>query len=102
MNNVEFTAACLKSKYRKMVARRVSRGTTFPVKVHELTLRAVAKKLGDEAMVDIFVEAQFAALPSDFCLRCFNRLYPPATIVFGNNCWARYEKYKERGIRDGS
>jgi len=62
----------------------------------------VARKIQDIKLIKLFVEAQFHAMPPKFCLEKFGRRYPPVNVVFGGNCWGRYQDYVERGVRDAT
>lgn len=59
----------------------------------------VSDRLGDSRLVELFIEAQFWAMPPDWCVIHFKRRYPPANVVFGGKCWERYQLYLDHGTR---
>ena len=88
----------LQTAYRKWVQRRARR--SFPVKITDVQVTAVAADIKDVRECKLFVEAQFYYLNREFCQDKFNRPYPPVNVVFGGKCWKRYNDYINRGIRD--
>jgi len=92
----------LKRAYRRLVAGRLNRKTVV-FNIPDGLLRPVAEKLKDFRLAEIFVEAQFHAMPREWCQDHFQGLvYPPMNVVFGGRCWDRFEEYSERGIRDAT
>ena len=98
--NVTIIEILLISAYKGAVKNRCKK--PIPIRVPAGIAHQVAGELGDPKLAKLYMQAQFHYLPVDFCREKFKRSYPPASVVFGGNCWYRYEKYLERGINDGS
>lgn len=86
--------------YRKAVKNRYKK--YILVRVNNNLVKNVAGVLNDVKLVNLFVKSQFHFLTVDFCKKNFGTVYPPSNVVFGGNCFERYEKYLERGVNDGS
>jgi len=82
--------------YRRAVRRRG--GHVGPDR-RPRSLGRVARYLSDHRLCWLWVEAQFAAMPTGWCLSKFGRPYPPANVVFGGNAIRRYREYVDRGVR---
>lgn len=100
--NTQLIVLALKTNYRKMIDGRLRKKSFVRITTSDNIIGEVAVKLGDLKLAALFIEAQFAGLPSNFCKMNFNRLYPPSNVVFGGKCWERYKTYVERGIRDAT
>jgi len=51
-------------------------------------------------LAELFIKAQFIAMPLLWCQEHFKRRYPPIEVVFGGDCWSRYCKYLQKGRYD--
>lgn len=91
----------LRSAYKAMVARRLEKVVWYG-HIRESILNSIETKLRNAKLAKLFVEAQFFAMPREWCLEKFGKPYPPANVVFGGNCWERYKTYVDRGVRDGT
>jgi len=89
----------LRSAYRTMVANRLKKNIWYG-HVRADILHPIETKLEDARLAKLFVEAQFHAMPPEWCMEKFGRRYPPTNVVFGGQCWDRYYNYIDRGIRD--
>ena len=98
--NTTVIEVLLISAYRRAIKDRCKK--VIPIKIPVGIAHQVAEELGDPKLAKLFIKSQFHYLPVDFCREKFKRSYPPANVVFGGNCWYRYERYLERGINDGS
>ena len=101
MHDIGFRAFVLKNVYRSMVAHRLGK-KEFYRRISNKAIEDVAEKIKDTKLARLFIEAQFHAMPQDFCMKTFNRKYPPVSTCFGGQCWVRYKVYIERGIRDAT
>ena len=99
MHDTEFKMFVLKNVYRNMVANRLRKKACY-CRVPSKFVRLVAVKLENVKLAKLFVEAQFHTMPLEFCVKTFNRKYPPVSTVFSGQCWVRYREYIERGIHD--
>jgi len=99
-NYIKMTETFLVLAYRVAVKNRCKR--QMLVKVPDGIAEDVARELGDMKLVNLFIKSQFHSMPIEFCKKHFKRIYPPASVCFGGNCWERYENYINRGINDGS
>lgn len=100
--NTSFVVFALKTHYYRMVAHRLHRKTFVRKEMPMELMNVVAKRLGKAELTKLFMEAQFWQMSPDFCMKAFNRSYPPPNVVFGGRCWERYDEYVKRGIRDGT
>jgi hypothetical protein len=82
-----------------MVAARLNKDRSF-VAVDKALVGCVADKLKSVSLADLFVKSQFYTMPVEWCKEKFRRPYPPSSVVFGGDCWRRYDEYNERGIDD--
>ena len=101
MHDTDFKMFVLKNVYRNMVANRIKRKTCY-CRVPSKFVRLVAEKLENVKLARLFVEAQFHAMPLEFCIKTFNRKYPPVSTCFSGRCWERYATYLERGVKDAT
>lgn len=101
MHDVMFRIFVLKNVYQNMVSHRLRRRKCY-YKLLSGPVRLVAEKLNNIKLAKLFIEAQFHAMPPDFCMRTFGKKYPPLNVVFGGECWRRYKDYIERGVRDAT
>lgn len=89
--------AALTRLYNKAVRYRTNKSRVIPVPANLLS--RVSKAVSDPAFSVLFIEAQFAAMPADWCLDKFKVPYPPANVVFSGECWRRYQEYIDSGER---
>lgn len=97
---IALTKTALVLEYRKLVGRRIGK-QMWMGKVDDKITNRVACELKSVKLAGLFVRAQFARMPLNWCKEKFRRPYPPFTVVFGGNCMQRYAEYLERGIDDG-
>ena len=89
-------AVSLGSWYLNAVRRRVGGPLPLVLKTAELQ-GVIAEKLvgrgGKKAgrLARLFIDVQFEAFPADWCRERFSNPYPPASMVFGDGAWERYE-----------
>lgn len=91
-------ALSLISAYRKAAVSRLGHNTIPKVSVND-AVKGVAANLGDHRFCTLFVEAQFASMPADWCLKTFKRPYPPFSVVFGAGSMEKYRAYVAAGER---
>lgn len=101
-DTLSFRMFVLKNVYRAMAAHRTGRKPSGWHKVSDKSVKSVAEKLGNIKLAKLFIEAQFHAMPLEWCLEKFRKKYPPVSVCFSGNCWVRYKDYVERGIRDAT
>jgi len=101
-DTLNFRMFVLKNVYRKMAAHRTGRKPSGWHRVSNKSVKSVAQELGNIKLARLFVEAQFYAMPLDFCVKTFKKKYPPVSVCFGGKCWVRYREYIEHGIRDAT
>lgn len=84
-----------------MKTRILARTSCIRAIAQEFTSRlAFVKHTPDWAAVcKLFVEAQFASFPAEWCKANFGTAYPPQNVVFGTNAIARYRTYVRSGSR---
>ncbi|KKL78447.1 hypothetical protein LCGC14_2024740 [marine sediment metagenome] len=99
-NNDVIINALLRMSYRSAVKNRCKKDNM--IRIPEGITKKIAHELDHPRLARLFIRSQFYFMTIDFCRKHFNRLYPPCSVVFGGNCWKRYERYVERGINDGS
>lgn len=83
--------------YRQAVGHRARRKNIPEPPVH--LVQEVAARLGDARLADLFIEAQFNAMPAEWCVATFKTPVPPANTVFGGEAWRRYQEYLSEGVR---
>lgn len=98
--NVTMVKVMLELAYKNAVKQRTK--VYGLIRIPDKMSTEIAEQLGSARLAKLYIRAQFCSLPVEFCQRNFNRDYPPANVVFGGECWRRYEEYLERGIDDGS
>lgn len=84
------------SLYTKAVTTRSGRKVPKP-EISRVT--RVSDQLGDSRLCEMFIEAQFARMPSEWCKEKFNRPYPPVSVVFGEGSYEAYRAYVDGGVR---
>lgn len=97
--NITVIQCALKKAYVSAVLWRAVRAKlkTCHIAVRPEVTVEVARKLGDVRLAKLFVEAQFASMPEDWCESSFKRPYPPVGVVFGAKSWERYRNYVDAG-----
>lgn len=100
--NIQICAGILKKEYLQAVHNRngksIKGNWIFNGDVNKL-VDQVAKELKDIRLAKLFIEAQFAGMPSVWCRSTFKKPYPPVKVVFNSGCWLRYESYIADGVR---
>ena len=61
-----------------------------------LPIDTIDAGLAVSKLADLFVDAQFEAMPQDWCWEKFKTNYPPVNIVFSEKSIGRYEKYSKK------
>lgn len=99
--NIQVCAGILKREYLQAIEHRKGKKINghwlFNQDTNKL-VDQVAKELKDIRLAKLFIEAQFATMPSVWCRSTFKKPYPPVKVVFNNGCWLRYENYIANGI----
>ena len=98
-SNTVYKILALKNAYRAMVASRTRTSRCFVV-VDDTVVEPIAAELESASLAQLFIKAQFHAMPPEWCTERFKRRYPPVNVVFGGECWRRYKEYSDRGIDD--
>lgn len=98
MNPVERAMAIGKAQvlYLRAVRFRGHNSVKAPT---ALQVVPIVDALGDEKLLDLFIESQFAKMPGEWCKEKFGTLYPPANVVFGGEAMSRYREYVSSGQR---
>ena len=99
--NVQICAGILKKEYLQALYHRTGKKIEgqwlFNRETNKL-VDQVSRTIKDIRLAKLFIEAQFALLPSAWCKSTFKKSYPPVKVVFGNGCLTRYRSYVENGI----
>lgn len=95
--NVTLTVAMLRAAYARAVQTRLRTNKQFVPQLHTPSVLAlmenVASELDDSRLASLFIDAQFASMPEDWCLVHFKESYPPPQVVFGRGSVKRYRLY---------
>jgi hypothetical protein len=65
---------------------------------HYLMLKEVASSLESPKLATLFVDSQFNAMPTDWCVRTFAQPFPPFNACFGGEAITRYRNFIDEGI----
>jgi len=95
------TEKALLAEYRRLVAGRLGKNRWLG-RVPEKLLQRTAERLCDPRIAGIYIRAQFARMPSEWCMMKFRKPYPPSNVVFGKTGYEKYEEYLSRGVDDAS
>ncbi len=99
--NAQICAGILKKEYLQAMyhrtGKRIEGHWLFTRETNKL-VDQISRILKDIRLAKLFIEAQFALLPSAWCKSTFKKSYPPVKVVFGESCMVRYYSYVENGI----
>lgn len=92
------TEKALWQAYVQQIGWRLKMQTCRRINPFRLSVRRTAQKLQDARLAELYMEAQFASFPADWCQEAYRQSYPPPAVVFGEGSWDRYQQYLEEGV----
>lgn len=94
VNKINAAVIAFKQEYCNAVADRLNlKAWSFPKRWECQVLNSISNAEMCNAKITLFVKAQFASMPANFCERIFNAAYPPISTFVGERARARYRTY---------
>jgi len=90
-------AVNIRNKNKQFRKLEIGDKIIYPI-VANLVSRGEGAKFS--CLAELFVKAQFTAMPLLWCQEHFKQRHPPIEVVFGGDCWSRYLQYLQRGRCD--